>query len=166
MKEHEVTETLEVVEDYPFHQARIESADFRHTREGMVADKDVCLVCGKDSFQAHHGAVEWAFANGVDWVVVKGIATGAVKELRGVPVEKLLIYWLCKLAAARGFDWSAFDPTDPIPLIDGKFWMAPLCEEHHIGKDHGIHLMDFPHWIIQAFPLVEGFDLFQDAKNV
>ena len=156
-------ETLEIVEDYPFHKARKESPAFRHTRDAMDKDGDVCLICGNPKTQKHHGVVEWAFANGVDWAVVKGIATGTVKEFRGVPVEKLLIYWLCKFAEKMGFDWSAFDPADPTPLIDGIYWMLPLCEEHHIGKDHGIHLMDLPHYIIQAFPLVAGFELFQDV---
>lgn len=165
MNEHEVKDTLEIVEDYPHHQPRVASETFRHTRDAMDKEGDVCMICAAKKTQKHHGAVEWAFAQGVDWTTVKGIATGKVATFRGAPVKKMLIYWICRFAEARGFDWEAFDPTDPTQIVDAEAWMVALCEEHHIGRDRGIHEMDLPHWIIQAFPLVDGFDLFAEADN-
>lgn len=163
MKEHEVKDTLSVAEDYPKHEDRSDSAVFRSTRDKMDEEGAVCMVCANKHTEKHHGMVEWAFSNGVDWQTVKDIATGSTKTFRGAPVEKMLIYWICKLAALRGFDWSRFDPTKPEDIVDATYWMVPLCESHHRGKDRGVHMMDFPHWVIQCFPLVEGFELFKDV---
>lgn len=163
MKEHEVKETLTIDEDYPEHETRADSVVFEHTRKSMDKAGDVCMVCADAHTEKHHGAVEWAFSNGVDWQAVKDIATGKQPLFRGVPAEKMLIFWLCKVAELRGFDWDAFDPTKPEDIVDSPYWMVPLCEPHHRGKDKGVHMMDFPHWIIQAFPLVKGFGLFQDV---
>jgi hypothetical protein len=42
--------------------------------------------------------------------------------------------------------------------------MRILCEKHHRGPGHGIHMMDFPHWIMQAIKR-EDFIFSEDEQE-
>ena len=121
--EHEVRETLTVDIFYPDHPPRSESALFRRTKHHLidVLDKP-CWVCGcKQDREVHHFHVEWADALGVDW--------DRMRELH------------------PDFPWSTFEK--PEDFIDSEYNMMVLCAKHHRHKDHGIHMLPYPIWIMQ-----------------
>ena len=45
------------------------------------------------------------------------------------------------------FPWSTF--TKPEDFIDSEYNMMVLCKKHHTGKDHGIHMLPYPIWVMQ-----------------
>ncbi|HDR9065464.1 TPA: hypothetical protein ACU967_002221 [Burkholderia contaminans] len=122
--EHEQRETIVIDRFYPDHPPRTESALFRRTKHHLVHVLDTpCYVCGtKEGREVHHFHAEWADANGIDW-----------KKMR-------------RLHPA--FDWSSY--REPSDFIDSEYNMMVLCEKHHRGKDHGIHLLPFPLWQMQV----------------
>ena len=75
--------------------------------------------------ELHHSIVEWCDSTAVDWAKVALLAPD--------------------------FDWATFDPTKPETFIDSE-WNANLvvCKKHHIGADHGIHMLPYPLWRLQA----------------
>lgn len=121
--EHELHETLIIDVFYPDHAQRKESDLFRKTKHHLIAVMDTpCWVCGsKDKREVHHFHVEWADADGVDW-----------ENMR-------------KLHPA--FHWSTFE--NPSDFVDSEYNMMVLCEKHHRQKDHGIHVLPYPIWIMQ-----------------
>lgn len=121
--EHEQRETITVDIFYPDHPPRTESPLFARTKHHLVAVLDTpCWVCGtKAAREVHHFHAEWADADGIDW--------DKMHELHA------------------GFDWSTFKV--PADFIDSEYNMMVLCEKHHRGKDHGIHMLPFPIWIMQ-----------------
>ena len=62
-------------------------------------------------------------------------------------------------------DWQAFDPSDPTSFVDSIHNMLPLHEKFHIKKGHGIHLMPFPEYLLQAMPRKAGFILTPDEEQ-
>lgn len=154
-KEHEQTETLHLEVFYPAHEPRTESSIFEETKRRGKSDGLVCCICGAEP-EYHHALVEWAFSEDVDWVLLKQIALFQVKELKGVPVQKLLISLICQYLAFKGFDWASFDPSKSETFVDSLAQMLPLCALHHREKERGIHMTTFPFWILQAFPKKAG----------
>lgn len=121
--EHEVHETITIDVFYPNHPPRKESELFRRTKNHLIAIMDApCWVCGAmQNREVHHFHAEWADADGIDW-------------------DKMRILH-------PNFPWSTFkESTD---FIDSEYNMMVLCEKHHRGKDHGIHVLPYPIWIMQ-----------------
>ena len=123
MHEHEQRETLQIDIFYPDHPPRTESALFRKTKRSLIQHRNVpCFVCGAtESREVHHFHVEWADADGVDW--------DKMRQLH------------------PGFDWEQF--SQPEDFVDSEYNMMVLCEKHHRGKNHGIHMLPYPIWIMQ-----------------
>jgi hypothetical protein len=100
---------------------------------------------------------------------VKGIALGTVKELpvldpytwqptgEMAPVEGFLIFWIVEFFKWRGFDFEAFDPAFPETFVDSAEAMLVLHKHVHREKNHGVHAITGPIFLLQAFPFVEGF---------
>ncbi len=128
--EHEVHETIEIDVFYPDHPPRKESALFTKTKHHLVHVLDTpCKVCGtKEKREVHHFHAEWADSEGIDF---------------DVKMRKL----------HPNFDWSKF--KEPSDFIDSEYNMMVLCEKHHRGKDHGIHLLPYPFWIMQEIQKTE-----------
>jgi hypothetical protein len=122
--EHFQREQIEIDVYYPDHPPRTESALFRKTKHRLIAVLDTpCWVCRtKEGREVHHFHAEWADSEGIDWDRMR--------------------------AVHPGFDWSTF--KEPSDFIDSEYNMRVLCAKHHRGKGHGIHMMDYPHWVMQA----------------
>ena len=136
MNEHEIHEQISIDVFYPDHPPRVESRLFVQTKRHLIEVADMpCWVCGtKDKREVHHFHVEWADADGVDW-----------DKMRTLHPD---------------FSWSTFhEPTD---FVDSEYNMMVLCERHHRGKDHGIHLLPYPIWIMQRECLA-GFEFAKDG---
>ncbi|MFC3111400.1 hypothetical protein ACFQAT_10560 [Undibacterium arcticum] len=121
--EHEFKETIAIDIFYPDHPPRTESTLFKRTKHHLVKVLDTpCWVCGsKDKREVHHFHAEWADSDGIDW-------------------DKMRILH-------PAFPWSTFNyPSD---FIDAEYNMMVLCETHHRSKNHGIHLLPYPIWIMQ-----------------
>lgn len=167
--EHLVKETVLEADYYPDHAPRGESPTFRHTKEQGHKAGLRCAISGQPAPEYHHVWCEWAYADAVDWTLVKAIATGEVTELAVLdpltdqptaatfPVQESFIWAICRLAAVRGFDWAAFDPTAPATFVDSLANMLPISAKFHRAPTHGIHHKTFPAWAFQAFPRRPGF---------
>ena len=169
--EHEKRDTLAEDVYYPNHDPRTESATFRHTKQSGHLAKRPCAISGRvEDAEYHHMFIEWAFADAVDWEMVKKIGTGEITHLPILDidtdrpmedvycVEGSLIWIICKLASLRGFDWHAFDPAEPSTFVDSMANMLVLNAKFHRHRDHGIHEMSFPEWVFQAWPRKVGVD--------
>lgn len=121
--EHEEHETISIDVFYPDHPPRTESALFGRTKKHLIHDLDTpCWVCGaKESREVHHFHAEWADADGIDFAKMKILHPD--------------------------FDWSTF--KDPSDFIDSEYNMMVLCEKHHRAKNHGIHWVPFPIFVMQ-----------------
>jgi hypothetical protein len=127
MLEHTQNETIHLSINYPDHPPRTESALFRKTKHHLVHVLDTpCWVCGtKEKREVHHWHIEWADSEGVDWDKMR--------------------------AMHPNFDWSTF--KEPADFVDSEYNMRILCAKHHRGINHGIHMVPFPMWIMQAVSL-------------
>ncbi|MEI1276596.1 hypothetical protein V8G45_27485 [Klebsiella pneumoniae] len=181
--EHAVRVTDVEIEYYPDHaEPRTESATFRHTKKEGHAAGLRCSISGQPAPEYHHLFCEWADSDAVDWVAVRGIALGEIKEIPVLdpatdrptkelyPVEESFIWLVCKLVELRGFDWQAFDPAKPETFVDAMVNMLPLSAKFHRSPTHGIHHRSFPTFVFQAFPRKAGFvftpdELVQDQKE-
>jgi hypothetical protein len=178
LHEHEKRDTITEDVFYPDHEhPRTESATFRQTKAAGHAQKLPCAISGHvDGVEYHHLFCEWAFADAVDWHLVKAIAVGEVTELPVLDLvtdrptgdsysaNQSLIWAICQIATQRGFDWKSFDPAKPELFVDSMANMLVIHEKFHRKKDHGIHVMSFPEWVFQAFPRVNGFVFTPDEE--
>jgi hypothetical protein len=125
--EHEQKLTLSVDIFIPNHPDRANTPIFDATRKKLIANNPsaCCWVCGcKDDLELHHELVEWCDSDGVDWEKVK--------------------------LDAPDFDWASFDSAHPETFIDSEHnAKLVLCKKHHTGKDHGIHMLPYPTWLMQ-----------------
>lgn len=169
-REHEHHDTITEDVFYPDHAPRTESAVFRATKKAGHAAGLPCAISGqKEGVEYHHIFCEWAFSGAVDWRTVKGVAIGEIATLPVLDLEtdqptgevydarQSLLWVIIALAAARGFDWHAFDPVHPETFVDSMANMLVLHAKFHRHKDHGIHAMSLPVWLFQAMPRVPGF---------
>lgn len=171
--EHLIKESAEFADYYPDHSApRAESETFRRTKaEGHRLKIPDAITGQTEGTEYHHVFCEWAYADAVDWVAVKGIATGTITRLplldlvthlplasgETYDVKHSLIWMICKLTELLGFDWHAFDPAKPEMFVDSPQNMLVLNAKFHRMKGHGIHLKPFPVWVFAAFPRMPGF---------
>lgn len=170
-QEHEHRGTLTEDMFYPDHDGgRTDSKTFIKTKhEGAKVGMRCAITGQKVDLEYHHMFLEWAFQHAVDWHVVKGIALGTVKELPVIdpytwqptgemaPVGGFLIYWIVLFWKWRGFDFEAFDPSNPETLVDSLQAMLVLHKHLHREKNHGAHAITGPIFLLQAFPFIDGF---------
>lgn len=121
--EHEQRETIEIDLFYPDHPPRTESALFRRTKHHLINVLDTpCWVCGtKKDREVHHFHAEWADSEGIDWDKMR--------------------------ALHPNFPWSTF--SEASDFIDSEYNMRVLCAKHHRGKNHGIHWLPYPIFLMQ-----------------
>jgi len=167
--EHEFKETLTDDVFYPDH-TRVDTPTFTRTKREGKKNGDVCAISGQtEGIEYHHVFCEDAFTDAVDWVLVKKVAIGEVKELPVLdpktslptgatyPVSKSLLGMVLAITIARGFDWHAFDPAKPETFVDSAANMLVLHERYHRAADVGIHHHTLPIWGFQGWPRVPGF---------
>jgi len=179
--EHEISATMHVdlfYIDEP--EPRKPSIYFERMKRGEDNRGAVCAISGQPHPQYHHVMCEYAARDEIDWIQVKGIATGTITQMpvldlgtdQPVPgeffsAEESLLFKFCKwLEVCWGMDWTTFDPANPVEFVDSKYNMLPLNEKFHIRKNHGIHLSTFPEWVLQIFPKKAGFILMPDEAIV
>jgi hypothetical protein len=120
--QHAVSDTISYTVYYT-NDVRQESALFRKNRKKLITKlKTPCWICGThEDLEAHHYHAELANTAGIDWDVMR------------------------KLHPT--FDWSTF--KKPVHFMDSEYNLMILCEKHHRGKNHGIHELPYPIWIMQ-----------------
>lgn len=146
---HEEKKTLTVVYNVEAHADRRETALYENSREKLFKHTPVvifqndpgrCFICQRTQeevgapLQSHHFGIERCFAEApILWDLVK----------RDFP----------------SFPWRDFNEKNPYTFVDDMSAQGLLlCEEHHIGKDTGIHNVPFPLWIMQRY-LAPGYKL-------
>jgi hypothetical protein len=145
---HTEKETLAVAVNIPEHDPRVTTALFAHTRKLAIAEcGGRCWICERteaetgEPVQLHHFPVERSFGDMVDWDLFKRQALAGDYGPR-----------------VQSFDWASFDPTRWFTFVDNMMHNGlPLCPQHHIGADEGIHLLPHPIWLAQRFAK-EGYD--------
>lgn len=132
-KEHLQRQTLTIEVFAPQHEDRSASTVFRKARDKLIKNNPdaKCFIdnewCDHEHpLELHHQHVEWCDSNAVDWEKVK----------LDVP----------------DFPWHTFDQSQPETFIDSE-WNANLvlCKLHHVGKDHGIHMLPYTLWVLQRY---------------
>jgi hypothetical protein len=133
VEKHAETRTLVETIVVPAHIDRVESDDFRQSKETLRKDKHYeCFVCGsKDNLEVHHFGAPWAMADDVDFNKLKDL-----------------------LSLFDIYGYSKSLRKKPITTIDDVRNMLVLCKEHHNdgktdGVANGIHNISFPAWIMQ-----------------
>ena len=177
--EHELKATYQVDVFYINEpEPRTPSPTFEHMKRTADKAGAVCAISGQPHPQYHHVFCEYAARDQVDWHVVKGVALGSILQLpvldpitdQPVPdqfftAKQSLLWKLCKwLEVCFDMDWASFDPDNPVLFVDSINNMLPLSEKFHIRKDHGIHLMPFPEYLLQVLPRKAGFILTPDEE--
>lgn len=152
--EHEVKETIEIDVYYPDHPPRMESAVFRKTVADGKHAGTRCCVSGDPHPEYHHVFIEWADAEAVNWVAVQ---KQGLRSAEALAQDGTLLGWILALTKLRGFDWTTFDPAKPEQFVDSPQNMIPLAAKYHRLKDHGIHMLPFPIFIMQAWPRAGKF---------
>ncbi len=125
--EHLVRMTLRYRRYYPDHPPRSASALYRRTHHELIESQNQpCKVCGtREDREVHHFHCEWADALGVDW-----------HKMRVLHPD---------------FDWMHFSSASD--FVDSTYNMMVLCVTHHRLRNHGIHMLPYPVWIMQAIKL-------------
>ena len=129
--EHLQKQTLTIAVFAPDHPDRTTTPIFKHTRKLLIESNPAakCWIdnehCDKDNpLELHHSIVEWCDSTAVNWDMVKQLAPD--------------------------FDWASFDENKPETFIDSPSNAnLVLCKKHHVGLDHGIHMMPYPLWRLQ-----------------
>ena len=129
--EHLQKQTLTILVFAPDHPDRTSSAVFGRTRDKLIKHNPAakCYIdnehCDHDHpMELHHQFVEWCDSEAVDW--------RKVAEL------------------CPDFEWEHFNPDHPETFVDSEAnARMVLCKRHHVGKDHGIHMLPWPLWNLQ-----------------
>lgn len=124
---HEMTKTIEEVIEYPAHEPRETSPEFRHNRHILLDRLGLgCRCCEtKADLEVHH-LIEWAEWESVDPAKV--------------------------LTALRQIDFYGFGHhkgDEPIRSPDDIRNLVVLCRRHHRLRGTGIHNTTFPPWLAQ-----------------
>lgn len=177
--EHELRATYSVDVFYINEpEPRKPTPTFEHMKREADKAGAVCAISGRPHPQYHHVFCEYAARDQVDWVTVKGVALGTITELpvldavtdQPVPgsfftAKQSLLWKFCKwLEICWGMDWNTFDPANPVEFVDSIYNMLPLDAKYHIRKNHGIHLMPLPEFLLQVLPRKVGFILTPDEE--
>lgn len=149
---------------------------FERMKQAADADGAVCAISGQPHPQYHHLFCEYAARDQINWETVKGVALGTITQLPVLDLEtdqpilgqffdakKSFLWKICKWAEiCFDMDWQTFDSADPTSFVDSIHNMLPLHQKFHIRKDHGIHLMPFPEYLLQVLPRKADFVLMPD----
>lgn len=160
-------------------EPRTASPTFAKMKRKADSDGAVCAISGQPNPQYHHIFCEYAARDQVNWQIVKGVALGKIDSLpvldlktdqpiegKFFPAKDSLLFKICKWAEiCFGMDWNLFDPSNPESFVDSIHNMLPLNAKFHIEKDHGIHLMPFPEFLLQILPRIAGFVLTPDEET-
>jgi len=133
--EHLQKQTLTIQVFAPDHPPRTASAVFAQTRKKLIERnaEAKCFIdnghCDHDNpLELHHEVVEWCDSLAVDWEKVK--------------------------LQVPDFPWDLFDPAHPETFIDSSYnAKLVLCKRHHVGADHGIHMLPYGLWLLQKLKL-------------
>lgn len=137
---------------YPDHEPRKASPLYVKTHHALCIAQDLgCLVCGArdshglDKNETHHFFVEYAAMGAIDWARFGEAAKafGWCNPQSGLAITSL-------------FDWSAV-ARDPDSFVDSVHNMIVLCPLHHRDPAKGIHHIQYPVWILQAYAK-DGFE--------
>lgn len=159
-------------------EPRKPTAEFERMKREADAAGTVCAISGQPHPQYHHVFCEYAARDQVDWRTVKGVALGTITQLpvtdlvtdepipgQFFPANKSLLWMMTKwLEVCFGMDWNTFDPDNAVEFVDSIHNMLPLNAKFHIYKDHGIHLVPFPEYLLQVLPRIKGFVLTPDEE--
>lgn len=143
--EHLVKTADHYVIHYPGHEPRKASTLYTHTHHGLCIERDTgCFICGARHgagvlTETHHFFCEWSAMEGIDWARFGEVA--ARFDWRN-PQSGLVL--------ASAFDWEAV-AADPTLFVDSPANMLVLCPDHHRDPAKGIHHVQYPVWILQAF---------------
>lgn len=131
--EHEQKLTVSIDVYVPDHPDRSESPVFRKARKLLIEDNPdaKCWIDNgqcEGGLELHHDLVEWCDAEGIDW-----------DKMRRLYPD---------------FDWSTF--KEPADFIDSAYnARRVLCKKHHTGKDHGLHYLPGPIYLMQKHKRVD-----------
>jgi len=146
---HEMTKHFTETVIIPEHIDRVESPDFRHSKERLKADGHYrCYICGtEENIQIHHLGCEWSLQNVCDFTKLK---------------QFLLEFDV--------YGYSRLLKNTDIKNADDVRNMLALCFQHHVSGDkdgaaNGIHNVTFPTFIMQKLCLDKENVVPQDGEN-
>lgn len=124
---HDEKHTFTEFIDYPAHETRTESAEFRANKRRLVKQLDIgCWICGsKENREVHH-IHEWSLWNALD-------------------PEKVLN----SLHAFDPYGYTHAGGDKPIESPDDLRNLVVICEVHHRGIGTGVHALTMPIWLPQ-----------------
>lgn len=181
--EREIKSTI-VDDTFDEIHTRADTPTFRHTKTALDAAGVRCAITGMnrkeakavgEAIEEHHAGLEYSLQFGVDWEVVKGVATGTITELpildpkthqptgKTAPADAFMLSWFLEWTKHRGFDWEAFDPAKPETFVDSIQQMLPLITNLHTGA-HGVHRHSGPVWLFFMWPRKPGFVYMPDEE--
>jgi len=114
---------------YPSHELRTTDPHyklFNAARKRIVSSPNFagCWVCGsKENIQIHHSLVEFAAANAID-------------------LDRFEHLWP---------ELHITDENSLLAALESEGNMMALCEDHHISREHGIHFIPYPTWVLQRY---------------
>lgn len=141
--EHEMNETITFKIYHADHGER-QTKLFNKTKHHLINVLDTpCFICGsKEQREIHHYLIEFADENSADWDDKPWDETLETGEVIHHKTGKMR-------EAYPDFDWANFkEPTD---FVDSERNMLVLCKRHHTGRNHGIHYLPYPIWIMQKY---------------
>ena len=126
-KPHEESRTIHEFIEYPAHEDRTESSEFRANKRRLVRQLDIgCWICGgKESREVHH-IHEWSLWNALD-------------------PDKVLD----SLHAFDPYGYTHAGGDKPIESPDDLRNLVVICEKHHRGVNTGVHDLTMPIWFPQ-----------------
>lgn len=129
---HEDKDTLSVAVNIPGHDPRVETPEYRRGRAEELLRDPTCVVCGSsEDLETHHCFVERCMTNMVDKDQLVG-----------------MLQWLNK-STEKAIE--ALKTMSVEEFVDSSANLMTLCHPHHLGKNEGIHTMDFPRWSAQWY---------------
>lgn len=137
-KEHEQKHTITEFIDYPDHEKRTESSEFRKNKRILTRQLDLgCWVCGSRENREVHHLHEWALWDALD--PEKVLDTLHVFDPYGF--------------THHGGDKPIETPDDirNLLVLCGHHEVngVPVPGGHHRGNDLGVHDLTFPIWVAQ-----------------
>lgn len=121
-KTHEESRTIHEFIEYPPHEKRTESSEFRANARRLIRQLDVgCWICGSKEAREVHHIHEWSLWNALDPDRV-----------------------LDSLHAFDPYGYTHAGGDKPIESPDDIRNLVVLCENHHRGIDAGVHDLTMP----------------------
>lgn len=139
---HEVKRTIVEEVEYPDHADRTTSEEFAKNRREMVENDDTpCWICGSRKNREVHHFFEWSLFPAID------------------PTKMKIV-----LKMLDPYGYSKADDSD-ITSPDDKRNLLVLCEDHHRGRNNGVHALTFPIWLAQKC-VKDGIDITPEVQVI